>query len=50
MANIIAGKFNEIKELKVVNQRYATIYRRTKEYQKVQEIIDQYMIKYEKVI
>ena len=50
MANIIAGKLNEIKDLTAVNQRYATIYRRTKEYQKVQGIIDQYLVKYEKVL
>ena len=50
MANIIAGKLNEIKDLTAVNQRYATIYRRTKEYQKVQDIIDQYLVKYEKVL
>lgn len=49
MSIVIFGKLEDVKELNVINSKYAVLFRRSKEFLKVEELIDQYSLKYEKI-
>lgn len=50
MSTIIKGKFTEIKELTIINPKYAIIYQRTKECERIQDVVDQYLVKYQSIL
>ena len=50
MSTIISGKLNEIKDLKLLNSKYGILYSRTKECDRIQDVVDQYLAKYERIL
>lgn len=50
MSIIIKGKFNEIQQLTNINAKYALIFQRTKECERIQDVIQQYINKYQKIL
>ena len=50
ISSLISGKFNEIKDLNILNSKYAIIYKRTKENERIQDVVQQYLGKYERIL
>jgi hypothetical protein len=49
MSIVIFGKLEDVKDLNMISSKYAVLFKRSKEYLKVEELIDQYSLKYEKI-
>jgi hypothetical protein len=50
MAAIINGKLKELMDLKVINSKYAPIFRKTKEFERIQSVVEQYNTKYDRIL
>jgi hypothetical protein len=50
MKALLAGKLSDLKHLRLIAPRHATIYRRTREFEHIEEVVDQYVFKYAQVL
>jgi hypothetical protein len=50
MRALLAGKLSDLKHLRLIAPRHATLYRRTREFERIEQVIDQYALKYAQVV
>lgn len=50
MSAIVTGKLHQIKDLTMINPKYAVLFKRTKECERIQEVVQQYLTKYARVL
>lgn len=50
MSAIVTGKLHRLKDLTMINPKYAVLFKRTKESERIQEVVQQYLTKYSRVL
>ncbi len=50
MKALLAGKLADLKHLRLIAPRHATLYRRSREFERIEQVVDQYAVKYAQVL
>lgn len=50
MKAVLAGKLADLKHLRLIAPRHATLYRRSREFERVEQVVDQYALKYAQLL